>query len=240
MTSELAISISDLEYSYTPTRPIINIKALSVRSGERVFIYGPSGSGKTTLLGIVGGILQPQKGSVSVLGTDFAALKPGQRDLFRGRHLGFIFQMFNLIPFLTVEENILLSFNMGISKRSQNLSKSALIDEAKSLCQRLGIDVKFSDQVMSLSVGQQQRVAAARALIAKPKILIADEPTSALDSHHRRAFLDLLFEECRSIESTLLFVSHDLNLKDQFSRVIDLTTLNEAAKERQGGGDVSY
>ena len=216
-----AIALRDVHFSYRTGPEILDIPELTIARGERVFLFGPSGSGKTTLLGLLAGILTGFTGSVEVLGRDIAKLSGSQRDAFRGTHLGYIFQLFNLIPYLTVEENITLPGRLH-SARAKSIA------EAHDVAKRLGIEHLLSRAVTQLSVGQQQRVAAARALLGAPELLIADEPTSSLDFDHRERFLDLLFENCALSNSTLLFVSHDRSLAGKFDRQLSLLDFNRA------------
>ena len=223
--SSAAIQIKDLSFSYRPGSPVLAIDSLAVNLGDTVFLHGPSGSGKTTLLGLLGGILSPDKGQIGVLGANLPDLSQSQRDAFRGENVGFIFQMFNLIPYLNVEENIVLPCLMS-SKRKARLGKQSVAAAAGELAEKLGIASLLGKRATDLSVGQQQRVAAARAFIGAPKLVIADEPTSALDTDHRAAFIKLLFSVCESAQSTLVFVSHDRSLASLFSKQLDLVQIN--------------
>jgi putative ABC transport system ATP-binding protein len=225
----LAIEIQNLSFGYRGP-VILTVDEFSVERGERVFVYGPSGSGKTTLLGLIGGILQPRSGMLKVLGKDLSSESPARRDAFRGAHIGFIFQMFNLIPYLTVGENILLPTQINPVKFSGTGNRSGHLEYAKKLADRLNIHAQFDDAVIDLSVGQQQRVAAARALINRPEIVIADEPTSALDSERRTGFIELLLEASADSKSTLIFVSHDRSLQNLFHRAVSLPEINRARK----------
>jgi putative ABC transport system ATP-binding protein len=205
---------------------VLNIHKIAIPRGERVFLHGPSGSGKTTLLGIVAGVLQANDGRVRILGHDFARLSGAARDRVRGAHIGYIFQMFNLIPYLNVIENIMLSCRVS-SERRRRLNGASLEAAAMSMAERLGIGPLILEKVTELSVGQQQRVAAARALLGSPELMIADEPTSALDEDQRENFLELLFAHCRENGSTLLFVSHDRRMMPLFDRALSLPELNQ-------------
>ncbi len=216
-----AIALRDVRFSYRSGPEILDIPELTIARGERVFLFGPSGSGKTTLLGILAGILTGFTGSVEVLGRDVSKMSGSERDAFRGTHLGYIFQLFNLIPYLTVEENITLPGRLHPA-RAKNIA------EARAVAKRLGIEHLLGRAVTQLSVGQQQRVAAARALLGAPELLIADEPTSSLDFDHRERFLELLFENCALSNSTLLFVSHDRSLATKFDRQLSLLDFNRA------------
>jgi putative ABC transport system ATP-binding protein len=214
-------------------QPTLNIPFFRAQPGEHIFIAGPSGSGKSTLLGLIAGILAPQSGRVSVNGICLSDLSGAQRDAFRGDHIGFIFQQFNLIPYLSILENVLIPCNFSSLRRARASGQAgspALA--ARILLERLDMSSRlWNRKVNQLSVGQQQRVAAARALIGGPSLLIADEPTSSLDADRRRAFLRLLLRECAETRSTLLFVSHDQSLAEDFSAAVFLPELNTAAGE---------
>ena len=205
----------------------IDIGLLKVKQGEHVFIKGASGSGKTTLLNLLAGILVPGAGSISILEKDIGVLSLSARDRFRADHMGIIFQQFNLLPYLSVIENIVLPCDFS-SRRKQQAGN--VQETAKQLLEHLGLKNDLNDRsVMDLSVGQQQRVAVARALIGKPELIIADEPTSALDTESRNDFLKLLFSEAEQQGSTILFVSHDPYIAEKFPRVLDLHALNQAS-----------
>ena len=201
-----------------------------VPENSRTLIQGPSGSGKTTLLSLFAGILFNFRGN-NCPSEDLATLDSKKRDAFRVDHIGFLFQQFNLIPYLNLVENVLLPCRFS-KLRYQNAgnTESGLKDEACRLLKLLGLEPdKFSHlATQKLSVGQQQRVAAARALIGNPKLILADEPTSALDPENRFAFLELISEECSINQTTLIMVSHDHSLSAQFDQVIDLSVLNQA------------
>jgi putative ABC transport system ATP-binding protein len=225
----LAIELQAVHFSWKGQAPLLDVGRFTVERGERVFLKGPSGSGKSTLLGLIGGVLTPQSGNVCLIGTRMNDLDASGRDRFRGEHLGFIFQMFNLIPYLTVRENVLLplQFSRGRRRRLEGLSPAG---EAIRLLGALGLlEAGLLERpVTELSIGQQQRVAAARALIGRPEIIVADEPTSALDADTRLGFLELLMSECRSFGTTLLFVSHDSSLSGQFDRSLAMSDINSA------------
>ncbi|MBT1065564.1 ABC transporter ATP-binding protein [Bowmanella sp. Y26] len=201
-------------------KPLLNIQHWQVDKGQRVFLYGPSGSGKSTLLNLLSGILKPQQGKISLLGQDITALSAGKRDRFRARHIGMIFQQFNLLPYLSVQENIELAWNFGGNgERDQGFLAHML--------ERLELhEALLARRASNLSVGQQQRVAVARALLNKPEIIIADEPTSALDSDLRDQFLHLLLGCVEETKATVVFVSHDKTLKDYFDIHQDLRALS--------------
>ncbi len=222
-----AFRINELRFGYRKNGPeVLNVPSFHLDRGETLFLHGPSGSGKTTLLGLLAGILSPQSGTVELLGQPFSALPGRRRDQLRGAHLGYIFQMFNLIPYLNVRQNIQLSLGINHQRAARVKDPEA---ETLRLASHLGISHLLKRPVTELSVGQQQRVAAARALIGSPEVIVADEPTSALDSDHREAFLKILFKEARERQASVLFVSHDLSLAPLFSRVVSLATLNTVA-----------
>jgi putative ABC transport system ATP-binding protein len=229
-TDLAVVEITNLIFSWSDAKePLLDIQNLQIEKGERVFIEGSSGSGKSTLLNLLAGVVIPQQGAVSVLGQRVDTLSGTQRDRFRGDHIGFIFQMFNLIPYLSVVENVTLPCRFSMLRRQRAQSKAASLEsEALRLLTHLDISdpALLKRPVTELSVGQQQRVAAARALIGAPEILIADEPTSSLDADHRQAFIRLLFEECAKEKTTLIFVSHDTSLKGLFNRAVRITDIN--------------
>ena len=208
---------------------LLNLPEFKIEKHEHVFLQGPSGSGKSTLLGLVGGILVSESGTLKVLGQDIKNLSRSGRDSFRVDHIGFIFQLFNLLPYLSIEENVMLplSFSSIRAKRAGR-TKIDQFKEAKRLLKSLALEEQLANKspVTELSVGQQQRVAAARALIGNPELIIADEPTSALDADLRHSFLELLFSECKKAGSTLLFVSHDSTLSELFNRKISMDEIN--------------
>jgi putative ABC transport system ATP-binding protein len=220
----LAIDVRNLRFAYRAGRAVLDIPSLQVPRGEKVFLYGPSGSGKTTLLGLLAGVLTASAGEVRVLGAELGGLSGAQRDRFRAEHIGYIFQMFNLIPYLSVRENITLPCRLSRERRAR-LGGTSPDAAAAELTRRLEIAEWEHTPVTELSVGQQQRVAAARALIGAPELVIADEPTSALDAERRERFIELLFEQCAQAGSTLLFVSHDRQLAPLFDRELSLPEL---------------
>ena len=230
------IEIRDLQFTWRGQQTsTLDIARLTVDPGERIFIHGPSGSGKSTLLGLLGGVLVPQRGTISVLGSDLRAMPAAARDRFRSDHVGFVFQLFNLVPYLPVLENVMLPCRFSARRRNQALAAGTSVrDEAMRLLSHLDIDAALLTRaVTELSVGQQQRVAAARALLGRPEIVVADEPTSALDADRQAGFLKLLLQECSDAGATLLFVSHDRRLASAFTREIELPAVNSARAEGQ-------
>jgi putative ABC transport system ATP-binding protein len=230
--SEFAVRLEGVVFCWSDRSSfVLRVEELTVRAGERIFIHGPSGSGKSTLLSLIGGVATPQEGVVSVLGERINRLSGPQRDAFRADHIGFVFQLFNLIPYLPVVDNVTLPCAFSRRRRLQaNGAGRSPRGEALRLLDRLSLadEALLMRRATDLSVGQQQRVAVARALIGSPEIVIADEPTSALDLDLRRAFLELLLSECRSRQTTLIFVSHDLTLRALFDRAVPLTEVSGA------------
>ncbi len=222
--SDFAIDIEGLAFAWTEGRPVLDVPHFEVRRGERVFLRGPSGSGKSTLLGIVSGVLRAGRGRVRVLGADLGLLSGGRRDEFRAAHIGLVFQMFNLLPYLSVMDNVLLPARFSAVRRERAQPDPAT--EARRLLDELGIPTTPARPVTELSIGQQQRVAVARALLGRPELVIADEPTSALDSDARDGFLRLLMAECTATGAALLFVSHDTALGGLFDRQMSIDDVN--------------
>jgi len=218
-----AIRIDDLLFRWRPeAAPAVCLRELLVDTGKSLFLHGPSGAGKSTLLNLLGGVLQPERGRIEVLGQPLGELPAARRDAFRADHLGFIFQQFNLLPWLSALDNVLLPCRFS-RRRAQRAGDPPA--EARRLLAALDLDASVhAASAGELSVGQQQRVAAARALIGRPEIVIADEPTSALDAARQDAFIDLLLSEAKSAGSTVIFVSHDLRLATHFDDSLALGT----------------
>ncbi len=220
---QTAIDITNLKFSYPGSaNPQLCLNHWQVESGDNIFLYGDSGSGKTTLLNLLCGVLQPEQGKIKLLDQTFSNLSGRKRDQFRAKHIGVVFQQFNLIPYLTVQKNIELAAYFG----QTSPAKVAL--KMKQLLADLNLPERSENQrANELSVGQQQRVAIARALINQPEILLVDEPTSALDYTARNAFIKLLLALSEQSGSTLIFVSHDLSLKSYFKSCLNMQDLNQ-------------
>jgi putative ABC transport system ATP-binding protein len=223
-----SILLKDLKFSYPKEQNkiaplVLNIDKLEILSGEKIFLYGPSGFGKSTLLNIMAGVLEVRNGHVEVLGVNLHDISQGSRDHLRGENIGYIFQIFNLIPYLNIRENIVLPCLIN-KKRAIGVDFYAQADE---LIKTLGLEGHAHKNVTDLSIGQQQRVAAARALIGNPKLIIADEPTSSLDEKNTSEFMNLLLSEWEKRKFTLVFVSHDQGLKKYFPKTISLPDINK-------------
>lgn len=230
------LSIRDLHFRWPQRAWALHLPMLDVMPGETLFLRGPSGSGKSTLLNLIAGTLRARTGTIRLLERDICSVSGAMRDRMRAEHLGVLFQQFNLLPFLSLTENVLLPCRFSSRRRIRATERFGSPHRAAhALLDRLGLGdpALHRAPVMELSVGQQQRAAAARALIGQPAIVIADEPTSALDADARDAFLSLLFEECTAADAALLFVSHDAALAPRFDRAESLPSLlNDRAERR--------
>ena len=201
----------------------IAIEDFSLPKGSKTLLVGPSGGGKSTLLSLLCGIVTPQAGEITILGTDIVRLSNAARDRFRAEHIGVIFQMFNLLPYGSVTDNVILPLSFSRDRTTRATLNSDAATEAGRILSELGIDRSLlAGSAAALSVGQQQRVAAARALIGGPELIVADEPTSALDLDHQQRFLDLLFRQVQDAHATLLMVSHDRRIGSLFDSVLEL------------------
>jgi putative ABC transport system ATP-binding protein len=229
------LAIDGLRFAW-PRKPLLlAIEHFAIARDERVFLHGPSGSGKSTLLNLVAGTLLPPAGTIRIDGETMTGRPERFRDRLRADRLGVVFQMFNLLPYLSVRDNVLLPCRFSPRRRERAIARhGSLARAADHLLAALGLGAaELADRpAATLSVGQQQRVAAARALIGEPALVIADEPTSALDLDAREAFLELLFAECRAAGAGLLFVSHDHSLKPLFDRAVALGDFAPVGMER--------
>lgn len=236
MSGVPVIQIDNLLFRWSAgEKPCLDIPSMEIQPGERIFLHGPSGSGKSTLLGLLGGVLAPERGTIRLLNSEMSRISATARDRFRADHVGIIFQQFNLVPYLSVIDNVILPCRFSARRgRTAMAEGRSWREEAARLLAHLDLDPGlYRRPAIQLSVGQQQRAAAARALIGRPEIVIADEPTSSLDAERQTAFLDLLQRECAEAGATLLFVSHDRRLAPAFSREIALPALNRAGADRE-------
>ena len=223
--SKNLISVENLNYSLgNNTKFSLKINKFVLKKSDSFLIYGDSGAGKSTFLNLLSGTLRPQEGAINILGKNIVDSSSAVKDKIRGDHFGIVFQTFNLLPYITVKNNILLG--KAYSNRKQLLSSN---DEVKILMDKLSLNYKdFVDRkAYELSIGQQQRVAVARALIGKPEIIIADEPTSALDQDNQKEFINLLFKSLDENEQGLIMVSHDKKLSNKFKIVKNITEICE-------------
>jgi len=228
------IHIEQLRYRWPGgPRDVLAIDSLHIPAGRHVFIFGDSGCGKSTLLGLMAGVLLPRAGRVEVLGQDWTTRSASQRDSFRADHVGYIFQQFNLLPYLSVLDNVLLPcrFSKRRARQAQASCGSAR-QQAELLLAHMGLpQTLWQRSANELSVGQQQRVAAARALMGQPDLVIADEPTSALDAARRDRLMRRVREHCGQHGTTWVFVSHDERLSEGFDDQISLPELNRAVTQ---------
>jgi putative ABC transport system ATP-binding protein len=226
-----AFLVTSLTYTWPGNEePTLVIDELRLERGESLLLRGPSGSGKSTFLSAIAGVINVPRGSVAVAGTDLATLRGGACDRFRADHIGLIFQVFNLVPWLSAMDNVLLSCKFSEQRRKRLAGAAEQV--ARRLLDELGLhdSALLAAPAMSLSVGQQQRVAAARALLGAPELILADEPTSALDEETKASFVDLLRGECAAAGAGLLFVSHDRGLESHFDRVVEFGDLNRGGQ----------
>ena len=232
----LLIEAHDVRFTWPGMdRPSIDIARFEVREGQAVFVHGPSGCGKSTLLSLLCGVTLADHGRLSLMGQAWAGLRATRRDAWRADHVGYIFQQFNLLPYLNALDNVLLPCRFSRLRHGRAAQAGTPRQQAQALLARAGLDDSlWARPVTALSVGQQQRVAAARALIGRPEMVIADEPTSALDEATRDRFMDLLMASCREAGAGLVFVSHDLRLARHVDAVVDLTEVNRACAGRAG------
>lgn len=232
-----AVSLRGVEYKWNGRDAFaLSVGALQIPRGERLLLLGPSGSGKSTLLSLLTGIVVAQAGSVAILGQRLDALGSSGRDRFRAEHFGIIFQMFNLLPYGAVIDNVLLPLSFAPERRARATAAGGTESEARRLLSALGLPADVGQQTAAtLSVGQQQRVATARALIGSPEIIVADEPTSALDDDRQQDFLDLLFGQIDATKATLIMVSHDRRLARHFNRVVQLSDVLATSKRESDG-----
>jgi putative ABC transport system ATP-binding protein len=205
---------------------VIDIESLSLADGEQVALIGTSGSGKTTLLHLLAGILTPDNGRIfyDFAGDgscDLAKLPEAARDIFRGRNIGYIFQTHHLLGGFTALENVLLGMSFTGRKHDAQWATHLLTE--------VGLSHRLDYRPGKLSLGQQQRVAVARALANRPKLVLADEPTGSLDSSNAQQVLELIRKLCSEVAATLLLVSHDLQITGQFPRVLKLSELNRTS-----------
>ena len=228
------VRMSNIRFSW-PGRDAFSlaIDDFALPARQRILLIGPSGSGKSTFLSLLCGIIAPQVGRIHILGSDITKLSASARDAFRAEHFGIIFQMFNLLPYGSVLDNVLLPLSFAPRRRERARANGAAEDEAVRLLSRLGLEPSLvrGRLAANLSVGQQQRVAVARALIGAPELIVADEPTSALDRNRQTAFLDLLFDQAKEAGSTLIMVSHDESLAPRFDRVLRLDEIAVSVQE---------
>jgi putative ABC transport system ATP-binding protein len=203
------------------THSVVDVPKFSLNDGEQMALQGSSGSGKTTFLNLIAGILQADSGRISIAGHELSSLSEAERDRVRANSIGYIFQTFNLLQGYTALENVLLGMMFG-----PGADRARALD----LLNRVGLSNRINHRPVQLSVGQQQRVAVARALANRPKLVLADEPTGNLDHRNSKEALTLIREACKEAGAALLLVSHDREVLAQFEKVEELTEINRSAK----------
>jgi len=221
------IEIRGVEFRYPRGEFRLRVEHLDVGAGEKVAVTGASGAGKTTLLNLVAGIVTPARDTVAVAGETVSALNDAARRAFRITRLGFVFQDFELVEYLSVLDNILHPYRITGALRLDG----AVRERARMLAGRLGIGDKLARGVGDLSQGERQRVAICRAVLPHPKLLLADEATGNLDPDNKFRILDLLFEEADGVGATVLAVTHDHALLPRFDRVVDFSEFRQGAAE---------
>ncbi|MGQ0633832.1 MAG: ABC transporter ATP-binding protein [Planctomycetaceae bacterium] len=220
----MSLALKDVRKSYREPDghllPVLDVPHFELASGEQAALVGPSGGGKTTLLNVIAGITTPDAGSVTIDGIDLTRMNEARRDRFRAQKIGFVFQTFNLLPAFSAFENVLL----GMSFSGRRVDRA----RARELLAKVGLSQRLTHRPSQLSVGEQQRVAVARALANRPSLLLADEPTANVDLHNQQTILQLIRDACREHQVSLLIVTHQLDAASQFPRVIRLSEFNKA------------
>lgn len=220
-TPACAVATRDLGFRWPGQPAKLAFPDIQLASGKHLFLHGPSGTGKSTLLSLLAGMLIPENGTIQLLEQNVTSMLSAARDRFRADHMGVIFQQFNLVPYLNARRNVILPCQLSSSRLAR--TRSGMNADADWLLDQLGIPEAERDRgVTALSIGQQQRVAAARALIGAPEIILADEPTSALDADNRDRFLDLLLALAGEQQTSVIFVSHDRSLARHFHQQLSL------------------
>jgi putative ABC transport system ATP-binding protein len=218
----MSLALKDVRKSYREPDgrllPILNIAEFSLQSGEQAVLIGASGGGKTTLLNVIAGITAPDSGSVTIDGIEINRLHEIGRDRFRAQKIGFVFQTFNLLPAFTALENVLL----GMSFSGKKVDRAHAVE----LLRKVGLTHRLNHRPAQLSVGEQQRVAVARALANRPSLLLADEPTANVDVSNQQTILNLIRDACQEHNVSLLLVTHGLEVANQFSRIVKLGDFN--------------
>ena len=209
----MVVDIRDLKAGYG-TKAVVSLASLQIEKGEHTLLLGPSGCGKTTLLNVVSGIASPLAGQVAINGTALEKLAVGDRDRFRGKHIGLVMQRLHLISALTISKNLRLAQKLADIEVNDDVILKAL--------EKLGVADKLERYPRELSQGEAQRVAIARAVINRPALILADEPTSALDDANCLAAIDLLFDQAATYGATLIVATHDQRIRARFKRVVQL------------------
>ncbi|WP_298865699.1 ABC transporter ATP-binding protein [uncultured Gimesia sp.] len=220
------IQIQQLQFSYPKSQFRLHIPDLKISESEKLAVIGPSGCGKTTLLNLISSILIPDQGTLISCGINLKTLDDSQRRAYRISKIGFVFQEFELIDYLNVRENIMLPYYIN-----GTLQLDKAVDErTRELTKSMQIDQYLNSRIDQISQGERQRVAICRALLPQPQILLADEPTGNLDPVNKQLIRDLLIEHATQTKATLIMVTHDDSLLDQFERTIDIACFHEVVE----------
>ena len=230
LQSTTAIRAVDLSFAWPKQKPLYTDVSFELYPGQKLLITGPSGCGKSTLLNLLAGVVEPSSGSIWIHQENIHGLSASAKDQLRGEQMGFIFQQFNLLPYLSVRDNILLPAHLFAKRKAAALTQYGSLDHAlRYYMNHLGLSADLENQAAHrLSIGQQQRVAAARAFMGKPSIVIADEPTSALDEANQTQLLKLFFALANEQQTALLMVSHDPRLSPYFDRQLQLAEMGQS------------
>jgi putative ABC transport system ATP-binding protein len=225
-----AIRAVDLAFAWPKQKPLYSDVSFELYPGQKLLITGPSGCGKSTLLNLLAGVVEPSSGSIWIHEENIHDLSASAKDQLRGEQMGFIFQQFNLLPYLSVRDNILLPAHLFAKRQASAIAQFGSLDHAlRYYMNHLGLSTDLENQAAHrLSIGQQQRVAAARAFMGKPSIVIADEPTSALDEANQAQLLKLFFALANEQQTALLMVSHDPRLSPYFDRQLQLAEMGQS------------
>lgn len=221
------LELKKVKKSYTEPNgdllPVLDIESFELKAGEQAALIGRSGGGKTTLLHVIAGISRPDSGSVIVDGLDITRLPEAGSDRFRAERIGYVFQTFNLMPGFTALENVMLGMTFSRGRKDQK--------RARDLLKQVGLENRLQHKSNALSVGEQQRVAVARSLANRPKLLLADEPTANVDPANQQHVIDLIRESCLAEQVSLLLVTHAMEVANQFDRIDRLDQLNRVVAE---------
>ena len=230
LQSLAAIRAVDLSFAWPKQKPLYANVSFELYPGQKLLITGPSGCGKSTLLNLLAGVVEPSSGAIWIHDKCIHDLSASTKDQLRGEQMGFIFQQFNLLPYLSVRDNILLPAHLFAKRKAAALAQFGSLDDAlRYYMNHLGLSADLENQAAHrLSIGQQQRVAAARAFLGKPSIVIADEPTSALDEANQTQLLKLFFALANEQQTALLMVSHDPRLSPYFDRQLQLAEMGQS------------
>ena len=213
------VDLDRLQFSYKTQENLIDLTSWQLQAGEQILVSGPSGCGKSTLLALIAGLMVAKQGAVRLLGVDLAGLTAAQRDRFRADHIGVIFQQFNLIPYLSALDNMVLACRLSSRRRQAFRSPAMMRDAATQMAAELALEASaIVRPVTQLSIGPQQRVAAVRALLGGPALILADEPSSALDAARESQLIALLTRQCRRQGASLILVSHHQALERHFDK----------------------